>query len=182
MSIEERLKKLAETNERAVLGGGEARVAKQHEAGKLSARDRMVVADFVNKTSDSTIGSSLSEAFRIDITDMSDGHIGKRLEFFHDQIEACVGWLRSKGLVGAGDVRSRLRRALTEDPDTAGRAPHDTLAVWADWLQSQGDARGEWLAAELELAGRNAELGHALELGELSGRRATRGGRGEGSP
>jgi len=36
-------------------------------SGKLSARDRMVVADFVNKTSDSTIGSSLSEAFRIDI-------------------------------------------------------------------------------------------------------------------
>jgi tetratricopeptide (TPR) repeat protein len=36
-------------------------------SGKLAARDRMVIADFVNKTSDSTLGSSLSEAFRIDI-------------------------------------------------------------------------------------------------------------------
>jgi hypothetical protein len=34
-----------------------------------------------------------------------------------DDIEACVDWLRSKGLVGAVDARSRLRRALTEDPD-----------------------------------------------------------------
>jgi len=36
-------------------------------SGKFAARDRMVIADFVNKTSDSTLGSSLSEAFRIDI-------------------------------------------------------------------------------------------------------------------
>jgi hypothetical protein len=35
-----------------------------------------------------------------------------------DQIEECVSWLRSKGLVSARDVRSRLRRALTEDPAT----------------------------------------------------------------
>jgi hypothetical protein len=34
-----------------------------------------------------------------------------------DDIEACVDWLRSKGLVGAVDARSRLRRALTEAPD-----------------------------------------------------------------
>jgi hypothetical protein len=44
---------------------------------------------------------------------------------------------------------TELERALTEDPDTAGRAPVDTLAVWADWLQNHGDARGELLAAEL---------------------------------
>ncbi len=41
MSIEERLKKLAEMNERAVLGGGEARIERQHAAGKLTARERI---------------------------------------------------------------------------------------------------------------------------------------------
>lgn len=33
--------KLAEVNEKALLGGGEARIAKQHEKGKLTARERL---------------------------------------------------------------------------------------------------------------------------------------------
>jgi len=41
MSIEERLKKLGEMNERALLGGGEARIERQHAAGKLTARERI---------------------------------------------------------------------------------------------------------------------------------------------
>ncbi len=36
-------------------------------AGTLAARDRIVVADFVNRTSDSTLGASIAEAFRIDL-------------------------------------------------------------------------------------------------------------------
>ncbi|MDP7570206.1 MAG: carboxyl transferase domain-containing protein, partial [Myxococcota bacterium] len=40
MSIEEKLKKLEEMNERAQLGGGEARIERQHAAGKLTARER----------------------------------------------------------------------------------------------------------------------------------------------
>jgi len=36
-------------------------------AGKLSARDKLLVADFVNKAADTTLGSSLTEAFRIDL-------------------------------------------------------------------------------------------------------------------
>ncbi len=36
-------------------------------AGTLAARDRIVVADFVNRTSDSTLGGSIAEAFRIDL-------------------------------------------------------------------------------------------------------------------
>ena len=41
MSIEEKLKKLEEMNERAQLGGGEARSERQHAAGKLTARERI---------------------------------------------------------------------------------------------------------------------------------------------
>lgn len=36
-------------------------------SGKLSASDRIVVADFENRTSDSTLGTSVTEAFRIDL-------------------------------------------------------------------------------------------------------------------
>ena len=37
-------------------------------AGVLGARDRMVLADFSNRTSDSTLGSSITEALRIDLS------------------------------------------------------------------------------------------------------------------
>ncbi|MFV8752766.1 ankyrin repeat domain-containing protein [Nannocystaceae bacterium ST9] len=58
---------------------------------------------------------------------------------------------------------SELERSLTEDPD---RLPIDTLAVWADWLQSQGDARGELLAATLSCAaiGRKRRAARSREL------------------
>jgi propionyl-CoA carboxylase beta chain len=41
MSIEEKIKKLEELNERALLGGGQDRIDRQHRAGKLSARERL---------------------------------------------------------------------------------------------------------------------------------------------
>ncbi len=41
MSIEEKLKKLEEMNAAALLGGGEARIERQHAAGKLTARERI---------------------------------------------------------------------------------------------------------------------------------------------
>jgi propionyl-CoA carboxylase beta chain len=41
MSSEEKLKKLEEMNARAELGGGEDRIARQHAAGKLTARERI---------------------------------------------------------------------------------------------------------------------------------------------
>ncbi len=41
MSIDERLKKLEEMNAQALLGGGEARIERQHAAGKLTARERV---------------------------------------------------------------------------------------------------------------------------------------------
>jgi tetratricopeptide (TPR) repeat protein len=37
-------------------------------AGVLAERDRLVLADFTNRTSDSTLGASITEAFRIDLT------------------------------------------------------------------------------------------------------------------
>ena len=41
MSIEEKIKKLEEMNAQAVLGGGEARIERQHKGGKLTARERL---------------------------------------------------------------------------------------------------------------------------------------------
>ncbi len=41
MSREEKIKKLEELNEQAVLGGGEERIERQHQAGKLTARERI---------------------------------------------------------------------------------------------------------------------------------------------
>ncbi len=41
MSIEEKLKKLEELNALALQGGGEERIARQHAAGKLTARERI---------------------------------------------------------------------------------------------------------------------------------------------
>jgi propionyl-CoA carboxylase beta chain len=41
MSIEEKLKKLEQMNETALLGGGEARIQRQHAAGKQTARERI---------------------------------------------------------------------------------------------------------------------------------------------
>ncbi|MCG8591406.1 MAG: acyl-CoA carboxylase subunit beta [Proteobacteria bacterium] len=41
MSLEAKIKKLEELNARAVLGGGEARIERQHNAGKLTARERI---------------------------------------------------------------------------------------------------------------------------------------------
>jgi acetyl-CoA carboxylase carboxyltransferase component len=41
MSIEEKLKKLDELNAKALEGGGEERIKRQHAAGKLTARERI---------------------------------------------------------------------------------------------------------------------------------------------
>ncbi len=41
MSIEEKIKKLEQMNEAALQGGGEARIQRQHDAGKLTARERI---------------------------------------------------------------------------------------------------------------------------------------------
>ncbi len=41
MSSEEKIKKLEELNEQALLGGGEDRIARQHAAGRMTARERI---------------------------------------------------------------------------------------------------------------------------------------------
>jgi propionyl-CoA carboxylase beta chain len=41
MSIEAKIKKLEELNERALLGGGQDRIDRQHKSGKLTARERL---------------------------------------------------------------------------------------------------------------------------------------------
>jgi propionyl-CoA carboxylase beta chain len=41
MSIEEKLKRLEELNARAMMGGGQARIERQHAGGRLTARERI---------------------------------------------------------------------------------------------------------------------------------------------
>jgi propionyl-CoA carboxylase beta chain len=41
MSVEEKIKKLEQMNEAALQGGGEARIQRQHDAGKFTARERI---------------------------------------------------------------------------------------------------------------------------------------------
>ena len=41
MTMQERLKRLAELRAHAELGGGEARIKAQHDKGKLTARERL---------------------------------------------------------------------------------------------------------------------------------------------
>ncbi len=41
MSVEEKIKKLEQMNQKALQGGGEARIQRQHDAGKLTARERI---------------------------------------------------------------------------------------------------------------------------------------------
>jgi tetratricopeptide (TPR) repeat protein len=54
-------------------------------SGKLAARDRVIVAEFDNRTADSTLGASVTEAFRIDlaqspvVTVLSSSQIGDAL-------------------------------------------------------------------------------------------------------
>jgi eukaryotic-like serine/threonine-protein kinase len=54
-------------------------------SGRLSARDRLVVADFENRTADSSLGASVTEAFRIDLAQtplvriLSSGEVGDAL-------------------------------------------------------------------------------------------------------
>jgi hypothetical protein len=59
-----------------------------------------------------------------------------------DDIEDCVDWLRSRSLVGAVDARSRLRRALTEEPDgwTHGVAADIRKAI-RDFIEFQTGTR-----------------------------------------
>ena len=41
MSIDAKIKKLEELNKEAELGGGEDRIARQHQSGRLTARERV---------------------------------------------------------------------------------------------------------------------------------------------
>ena len=43
MSLQDKLDRLAQLKQRAVLGGGQQRIDRQHELGKLTARERIAL-------------------------------------------------------------------------------------------------------------------------------------------
>jgi tetratricopeptide (TPR) repeat protein len=63
-------------------------------SGRLAAKDKLIIADFDNRTSDSTLGRSVTEAFRIDLSQSP-----------------------VVSLVGANDVSGALQR-MNRGPDT----------------------------------------------------------------
>jgi tetratricopeptide (TPR) repeat protein len=70
-------------------------------SGRLSERDRLIVADFENRTADSSLGTSVSEAFRIDL--------------------AQTPLVRILSTAEVGDALTRMRRdpATPVNPDLA---------------------------------------------------------------
>ena len=44
MSVDDKIKKLEELNAQVAIGGGEARIDRQHKLGKLTARERFELA------------------------------------------------------------------------------------------------------------------------------------------
>jgi tetratricopeptide (TPR) repeat protein/TolB-like protein len=58
---------LAATTWMGLRAAGIGPAASLMAAGKLAERDRLVVADFDNRSTDSTLGGSITEAFRIDL-------------------------------------------------------------------------------------------------------------------
>jgi TolB-like protein len=65
-------------------------------AGVLSERDRLVLADFANRTSDSTLGASITEALRIDLSRSSvvrllgAAEVGAALERMERNVDATL--------------------------------------------------------------------------------------------
>ena len=65
-------------------------------AGKLAARDKLIIADFVNHSNDSTLGPSVTEAFRVDIAQsplvnvMSSALVGDALARMHRDPKSAV--------------------------------------------------------------------------------------------
>lgn len=67
-----------------------------------------------------------------------------------------------------------LERALCESSEAGDERRRQALAVWADWLQSRGDPRGELLAAELTTGalGRKRRRAQLAALAQLARRLA----------
>src|SRR5207247_1205188 len=119
-------------------------------SGVLAERDRLVLADFENRTADSTLGPSLTEALRVDL--------------------AQSGVIR---LLGAGAGGRAHRRVAQDDPlERPARAGHYAVARSAAEVLAgrPGERRGRHGAGR-DALGRRDRLGHDLRDGLPQARR-----------
>ncbi|MGC9512663.1 MAG: acyl-CoA carboxylase subunit beta [Fidelibacterota bacterium] len=108
MSMQENLKKLREMRQKALEGGGEARIAKQHEKGKLTARERI---DFL-------LDKDSFEEFDMFVTHRS-------LDFGLDKKK----YLGDGVVTGYGTIDGRLVYVFSQDFTVLGGSLSETFAM-----------------------------------------------------
>jgi len=108
MSMQENLKKLREMRQKALEGGGEARVAKQHEKGKLTARERI---DFL-------LDKDSFEEFDMFVTHRSRDFGLDKKKYLGDGV-----------VTGYGTIDGRLVYVFSQDFTVLGGSLSETFAM-----------------------------------------------------
>ncbi|MEO8635737.1 MAG: protein kinase [Gemmatimonadales bacterium] len=127
-------------------------------AGSLSARDRIVVADFVNRTSDSTLGASIAEAFRIDLGQ-------SRLVGVFDQAAVKDG-LQRMGRAPGTTLDPAVARELAQREGAKAYVAGDVASVGSGYVLTArllAAADGAELVALRETAGGGGDLIAAID-------------------
>jgi tetratricopeptide (TPR) repeat protein len=127
-------------------------------SGRLSERDRLVVADFENRTADSSLGASVTEAFRIDLGQtplvriLSSGEMGDALTRMQRDPEAPVTPAVAREIA----TREGAKAVVTGDISRLGKS-----YVLSARIVSADD--GAELVALRETAGDDAAIVDALD-------------------
>ncbi|BFN36591.1 acyl-CoA carboxylase subunit beta [Fidelibacter multiformis] len=108
MSMQENLKKLREMRQKALEGGGEARIAKQHEKGKLTARERI---DFL-------LDKDSFEEFDMFVTHRSRDFGLDKKKYLGDGV-----------VTGYGTIDGRLVYVFSQDFTVLGGSLSETFAM-----------------------------------------------------
>ncbi len=108
MSMQENLKKLREMRQKALEGGGEARIAKQHEKGKLTARERIEIL----------LDRDSFEEFDTFVTHRSRDFGLDKKKFLGDGV-----------ITGYGTIDGRLVYLFSQDFTVLGGSLSETFAI-----------------------------------------------------
>ncbi|MDK2975833.1 MAG: methylmalonyl-CoA decarboxylase subunit alpha [Candidatus Marinimicrobia bacterium] len=108
MSMQENLKKLREMRQKALEGGGKARIAKQHEKGKLTARERI----------DILLDKDSFEEFDMFVTHRSQDFGLDKKKYLGDGV-----------VTGYGTIDGRLVYVFSQDFTVLGGSLSETFAM-----------------------------------------------------
>ena len=127
-------------------------------SGALAERDKIVLADFANRTSDSTLGSAITEAFRIDLTQSPVLRVAEGAEV--------VSSLRLMGRDPAVSLDGESARAVAERLGAKAVLVGEVTPLGSGYLLTAslvGVADSVTLLAESETAADAASLIPAVE-------------------